>query len=299
MSSKRAAQSTGYAQDYIGQLARGGLIDAQRVGGLWYVSLDSLNGYQKNAEAYKPVVPGPKQASDIDSIVSFDGKDYISASRAAKLTSYNQDYIGQLARGGKVLSRQIGNRWYVEREGLLAHKSQKDSMLAAVQSESVGLVLPKVPERAPITYHNDEPLLTYTSDNRDLMPVLESKPDPIAQELGQEYNIPIRIVRTVPAVPTPRVAMKTAPLARKRISDIAISRAIGAGAALTFVIVLSYGFVTLKEKSVYTVNFGNATKMVNHTALTANAADAFNNVLSIIEGWITPELVYVRPAGKN
>ena len=228
MSSKRAAQSTGYAQDYIGQLARGGLIDAQRVGGLWY----------------KPVVPGPKQASDIDSIVSFDGKDYISASRAAKLTSYNQDYVGQLARGGKILSRQIGNRWYVEREGLLAHKSQKDSMLAAVQSEAVGLVLPKALETTRPTYQHDDPLLTYTSDNRDLMPVLEKKADPI-------------------------------------------------------VIVLSYGFVTLKQKSLYTVNFGNAAKIVNHTALTANAADAFNNILSIIERWVTPELVYVRPADKK
>ena len=299
MSSKRAAQSTGYAQDYIGQLARGGLIDAQRVGGLWYVSLDSLNGYQKNAEAYKPVVPGPKQASDIDSIVSFDGKDYISASRAAKLTSYNQDYVGQLARGGKILSRQIGNRWYVEREGLLAHKSQKDSMLAAVQSESVGLVLPKAPERAQLTYQHDEPLLTYTSDNRDLMPVLEKKADPIARELGQEYNIPIRIVRAAPMVSAQRVPMKTTPVSKARVSDITISRAIGAGVALTFVIVLSYGFVTLKQKSLYTVNFGNAAKMVNHTALTANAGDAFNNILSIIERWITPELVYVRPADKN
>jgi hypothetical protein len=39
ISSKRAAQVSGYAQDYIGQLARGGAIDAQRVGGLWFVNL--------------------------------------------------------------------------------------------------------------------------------------------------------------------------------------------------------------------------------------------------------------------
>ena len=35
ISSKRAAESSGYAQDYIGQLARKGLIEARRIGGLW------------------------------------------------------------------------------------------------------------------------------------------------------------------------------------------------------------------------------------------------------------------------
>lgn len=297
MSSKRAAQSTGYAQDYIGQLARGGLIDAQRVGGLWYVSLDSLNAYQKNAEEYKPVVPGPKQASDIDSIVSFDGKDYISASRAAKLTTYNQDYIGQLARGGKILSRQIGNRWYVEREGLLAHKLQKDSMLAAVQSEAVGLTFSKPAQSVAQYVPTDEPLLTYTSDTHDLMPMLgEKKRDPVSEGLREEFNIPIRIVRA-PVVKSPvsvQRPIRTSIVPKKGNSDMAISRAIGAGVALTFVIVLSYGFVTLKQKSVYTVNFGSGMKTVSQSALTASAAGAFNNILDVVEHWIAPELTYTR-----
>ena len=34
ISSKRASEITQYSQDYIGQLARGGVIDAKRVGGL-------------------------------------------------------------------------------------------------------------------------------------------------------------------------------------------------------------------------------------------------------------------------
>ena len=43
ISSKRASELSGYAQDYIGQLARVAAIDAKRIGGLWYVSLDSLD----------------------------------------------------------------------------------------------------------------------------------------------------------------------------------------------------------------------------------------------------------------
>lgn len=37
VSSKRAAQITGYAKDYVGQLCREGYVDAKRVGRSWYV----------------------------------------------------------------------------------------------------------------------------------------------------------------------------------------------------------------------------------------------------------------------
>ena len=124
VSSRRAADSTGYAQDYIGQLARKGQIDAQRVGGLWYISMPSLQNYKEHADAYTPTPPQQgNQQRDPGSLISFGGKDHISAARATELTGYHQDYVGQLARSGTVLARQVGNRWYVEREGILAHKA--------------------------------------------------------------------------------------------------------------------------------------------------------------------------------
>src|SRR3989338_7344820 len=144
ISSKRAAESSGYAQDYIGQLARKGLIEARRIGGLWYVSLDSLNAYKLNADTYTPRPPhASEHSAETDSIISFDGHDYVSAARAAHITGYHPDYVGQLARSGKILSRQIGNRWYVDRDQIVSHKSEKDALLGAVQAESVGVVLPK------------------------------------------------------------------------------------------------------------------------------------------------------------
>src|SRR3990167_8328737 len=66
-----------------------------------------------------------KDSVDADSLVSFDGKDHISASRAAKITGYHPDYVGQLARSGAIISRQVGNRWYVDRAALLSHKKEK------------------------------------------------------------------------------------------------------------------------------------------------------------------------------
>ena len=103
ISSKRAAQISGYAQDYIGQLCRSGLIEAQRIGGLWYVVLDSLYKHKQKADSYVPVAPRREPSTEAESLVSFDGKDYVSASRAAELTGYHRDYVAQLGRAGTIL----------------------------------------------------------------------------------------------------------------------------------------------------------------------------------------------------
>src|SRR3989344_3997704 len=51
-----------------------------------------------------------------------EGKEYISASRAAKKIGYASDYIGQLCRMGKVPGKLIGRSWYVDFESLVNHK---------------------------------------------------------------------------------------------------------------------------------------------------------------------------------
>ncbi|MDB5194323.1 MAG: hypothetical protein JWN50_337 [Parcubacteria group bacterium] len=54
-----------------------------------------------------------------------DGREYISASRAAKKLGYAQDYIGELSRKGIVPARMIGRTWYVDLEALLEHKKSR------------------------------------------------------------------------------------------------------------------------------------------------------------------------------
>src|SRR3989344_8604814 len=172
VSSKRAAELSRYAQDYIGQLARGGFIDARRIGGLWYVSMASLEEYKRNAAILRPQPIRPALSHEPDSFISFDGKEYVSASRASEITSYNQDYVGQLARSGTILARQVGNRWYVDRAALVAHKDEKDNLLAAVQVQSVG-INPKASSRSTNSHVNSQEelaLYTYTRDSRGLLP---------------------------------------------------------------------------------------------------------------------------------
>lgn len=308
VSSKRAADQTGYAQDYIGQLARKGLIDAQRVGGLWYVSVASLADYQRSAASYTPHIPAAQQHRDLDSVVTFDGKDYVSASRGAKLTGYNQDYIGQLARGGKILSRQIGNRWYVDRDMLLSHKSQKDALLASVQAESVGIVRPAhapgASIRASEAFKDDGPVLTYIQENdRDLMPVMKSSPYHLNSETADENPVsastPVGIRRIAPP------AISAADLSDVRIverrskkpvrsSRKTMLRATEFGVALTFVIVLSYGWTSLKAGSTYTVNISPALHSVTSGAFSATAASAADRLIDLVEKWVAPQLDYIR-----
>lgn len=176
--SKQAAEATGYTQDYIGQLARNGSVLARRVGGLWYINMEDLERHKKDSEAYVPEPPTTNNDRS-GSIVSFDGKEYVSSKRASEITRYTQDYVGQLARGGKIKSRQVGGRWYVSKDDLMEHKRQKDALLAAVQADAVG-VERQVVDR-PVT---EEPLLTYLPSEGSDLPTLTPKEPEIEQ-----YNV--------------------------------------------------------------------------------------------------------------
>jgi hypothetical protein len=205
LSSKVAARESGYAQDYIGQLARAGSIDAKRSGGLWYVDLDSVKAHKANStESIINSAKASTAPSRAESVVTFDGKDYVSSKRGSKITGYSQDYVTQLARSGKVQSRKIGNRWYVAKSELIENKEYNDALLATVQSDAVGLR--RKSKEIESKYQDLVPQLNYFTENAELMPSLdvEVKSDEISKanhnlEEGVErnsnkiHNIPIKI----------------------------------------------------------------------------------------------------------
>jgi len=63
------------------------------------------------------------------SSVKIDGVDFISSSRASEMTRYTKDYIGQLSRAGKIVSKKIGRVWYVSEPSLLDYKKLIDSSI--------------------------------------------------------------------------------------------------------------------------------------------------------------------------
>jgi hypothetical protein len=217
VSSKRAAEIAGYAQDYVGQLARSGKIDARRVGGLWYIKHDSLLQHKEKADAYVPTPPQKTKAefkSTLgESFIGDDGMTYVSASRGAEISGYNQDYIGQLARESKIPSHQVGNRWYVGLEELKRHKKEKDALLAAVQADSVGIQKPLVsqdveeeqePEDVDLHFNYrpesvQDPFATTGAMRERRTEYVEAQEDEEITENEPEEDtvIPIRVVRAV------------------------------------------------------------------------------------------------------
>lgn len=51
-----------------------------------------------------------------------EDKKYVSSKRAAKMTGYAKDYIGQLCREGRVSARLVGRSWYVLESAIHDHR---------------------------------------------------------------------------------------------------------------------------------------------------------------------------------
>lgn len=57
----------------------------------------------------------------MDEILIGDKK-YVSSKRAAKITGYAKDYVGQLCREGRVPARLVGRSWYVLESAIQDHR---------------------------------------------------------------------------------------------------------------------------------------------------------------------------------
>jgi hypothetical protein len=139
--------------------------------------------------------------------LEIQGKKYISSKRASELTGYAKDYVGQLARAGKVPGTRVGRAWYVEESALLSHQGQEEASLA-LQSEPREVLSPIQMPRAYISpatlkaigYGASLPETwtppTYFRDNGDLVPRIEKYAllEPQKRALP-EGSIRVRVIR--------------------------------------------------------------------------------------------------------
>lgn len=113
--------------------------------------------------------------------LDLSGKKYISAKRAASLTGYAKDYVGQLARAGKIAATRFGRAWYVEEASILAHakadtqdspvnEAPMEGKTAPIQAKKAQTIsLPQhfyKPYSFPKTWSN----VKYLSDDSELIP---------------------------------------------------------------------------------------------------------------------------------
>ena len=153
------------------------------------------------------------------------GNKYISSKRASELTGYAKDYIGQLARAGKINGTRMGRAWYVEEASLLAHASSDQQSVSSAEQERkeeekekeekreevvaspVHIRVSQMPQQfmskappLPSSVHSGMQRwtpATYSNDDADLLPkpLKEHRAESIAngeEDTAQEVSVPVR-----------------------------------------------------------------------------------------------------------
>jgi hypothetical protein len=66
--------------------------------------------------------------------ITLEGKKYFSSKKAAEVTGYSKDYVGQLCREGRVKARLVGRNWYVLEKSIQEHRFGKEETSAKSES---------------------------------------------------------------------------------------------------------------------------------------------------------------------
>ena len=105
--------------------------------------------------------------------LTLDGKTYVSSRRAADITGYAKDYVGQLCREGHVEARLVGRNWYVLESSIREHRFGKSSESRGTNKEPIpAWNQPKyiaeeptqLPTFAPTEVIADEPVTPTTAE---------------------------------------------------------------------------------------------------------------------------------------
>jgi hypothetical protein len=72
--------------------------------------------------------------------VLLDGQRYVSSKRAAKITGYAKDYVGQLCREGKVPAQLVGRGWFVLESAIREHRFGTSTSVHSADAASAAVV---------------------------------------------------------------------------------------------------------------------------------------------------------------
>ncbi len=125
--------------------------------------------------------------------LTIEGKLYISSKRAAKVSGYAKDYIGQLCREGRVDSKLVGRSWYVYEPSIREHRFNDERSKA----KKKGL-------------------------NEDAVesPILESADETPLEKVWESPSYTSEPFEPIPAIEEPTTAAETASDAPKNLSEM-------------------------------------------------------------------------------
>lgn len=100
--------------------------------------------------------------------LEIQGRIYISSKRASELTGYAKDYIGQLAREGKIGGTRVGRAWYVDQEAILAIGGLPRSETQQIRPQTISSVHHLQTKKPDSLKTWDS--IRYLQDSADLLP---------------------------------------------------------------------------------------------------------------------------------
>ena len=86
-----------------------------------------------------------------------EDKKYVSSKRAAKMTGYAKDYIGQLCREGRVPARLVGRSWYVLESAIADHRFGDEKSPQELQNQPQIITPPRELPRYEVPVPEDLP----------------------------------------------------------------------------------------------------------------------------------------------
>jgi len=110
--------------------------------------------------------------------ITIEDKKYVSSKRAAKMTGYAKDYIGQLCREGRVPARFIGRSWYVLEAAIQDHRFGNP---AGESEEIVKSTPPPQKEKSTLSSTWESP--RYETFSEEPLPSLNrlKSPEPVSE----------------------------------------------------------------------------------------------------------------------
>ncbi len=102
--------------------------------------------------------------------LTIDGKVFVSSKKAAALSGYAKDYVGQLCREGRVESKLVGRSWYVYEPSIREHRFNDERSKGKGGVESDSVFNAKTSENTNIQAVWQQP--AYTSESYENLPVL-------------------------------------------------------------------------------------------------------------------------------
>lgn len=135
--------------------------------------------------------------------ILIEEKKYISSKRAAKVTGYAKDYIGQLCREGRVPARLVGRNWYVLETAIQDHRFGESNL----ESGNTAHDAPSAPASAS-TWESPR----YEAISAETFPSISRPTDADEGDKGEENVAPQhlqdswkewfdRVADTVPVIP--------------------------------------------------------------------------------------------------